>query len=65
MNKNIYAVLTSYNSSDCFGDFNRHSQLCLKHCILSLRCAIEQDHLLRSALLEELGAPELNLGRIQ
>ena len=65
MSSNLFAVLTTNESLDCFGDFNKNNPLCAKHCILRLRCAIEQDQNLRSALLEELVASEKTLGKIQ
>ena len=65
MSKNHFAVYTSNESLDCFGDYNKHNDLCAKYCILRLRCAIEQDQNLRSALLEELVATENTLGKIQ
>ena len=65
MSSNLFAVLTTNESLDCFGDFNKNNPLCAKHCILRLRCAIEQDQNLRSALLEELVASERTLGKIQ
>ena len=65
MSSNLFAVLTTNESLDCFGDFNKNNPLCAKHCILRLRCVIEQDQNLRSALLEELVASERTLGKIQ
>lgn len=65
MSSNLFAVLTTNESLDCFGDFNKNNPLCAKHCILRLRCAIEQDQNLRSALLEELVASERTIGKIQ
>lgn len=65
MSINLSAVITSNDFLDCFGDYNKNNQLCTKYCILRLRCAIEQDQNLRSALLEELVAPESFIGKIQ
>ena len=38
---------------ECFGDFDKSRALCLKHCALRLRCAIEQDHMLRMEMFED------------
>ncbi|MFH2220431.1 MAG: hypothetical protein ABII68_12345 [Pseudomonadota bacterium] len=38
----------------CFGDFNIESTICKRHCVLSLRCAIERDQNDRIELLEDL-----------
>jgi hypothetical protein len=38
----------------CFGSFNAENNVCLKHCVLSLRCAIEKDEQMRMELLEDL-----------
>ena len=65
MSRNFFAVMTTSESLDCFGDFNRNNSLCAKLCALRLRCAIEQDQNLRSAILEELVASGDSLGKIQ
>jgi hypothetical protein len=65
MRKNVLAVFTSDEPMDCFGDFNARDRLCTRYCILRLRCAIEQEQNLRSALLEELVASETTMGRLQ
>ena len=65
MRKNLIAVITSDEHLDCFGDFNKNDRLCSKYCILRLRCAIEQEQNLRSALLEELIASENATGKLQ
>ena len=62
---NLFAVFTSDESLDCFGDFNKNNRLCAKHCILRLRCAIEQEQTLRTALLEELVDSDSSVGKIQ
>ena len=38
----------------CFGDFNIENTICKRHCVLSLRCAIERDQNDRIELLEDL-----------
>jgi hypothetical protein len=65
MRKNKLTVITTDESVDCFGDFNNKDRLCSKYCILRLRCAIEQEQNLRSALFEELVASETTTGKIQ
>ena len=57
--------MTPEESLDCFGDYNKSNRLCARYCALRLRCAIEQDQNLRSALLEELVGPESTIGKIQ
>ena len=65
MMMNLFAVFASNEPVDCFGDYNKNNRLCARYCILRLRCAIEQEQNLRSALLEELVASENPLGKIQ
>lgn len=65
MRKNLMDVTISDEILDCFGDFNKSDRLCTKYCILRLRCAIEQEQNLRSALLEELVAAENATGKLQ
>lgn len=43
---------------DCFGDYAKTNSLCAKHCVLRLRCAIEQDQNVRMELLSDLTAAE-------
>ncbi|MBW2366538.1 MAG: hypothetical protein JRH15_01495 [Deltaproteobacteria bacterium] len=38
----------------CFGNFNRHNLICMRHCVLNMRCSIEQEQNLRLELLEDL-----------
>lgn len=65
MSMNLYAVIAADESADCFGGYNKNDRLCTKYCILRLRCAIEQEQKLRSALLDELIESESSIGRIQ
>jgi hypothetical protein len=37
----------------CFGDYNRINPMCSGHCVLRLRCAIQQNHNMRMEMLEE------------
>ncbi len=65
MTSNLYTFIASNDQMDCFGDYNKKTQLCAKHCVLRLSCAIEQEQNLRMALLEELVASEGALLKIQ
>lgn len=65
MSKNIYALITAGEQMDCFGGYNKNTSLCAKHCALRLRCVIEQDHNIRTEILEELVADESGLAKIQ
>jgi len=38
----------------CFGDFNPEDQICITHCALCIRCAVENDQLSKMEILEEL-----------
>jgi hypothetical protein len=42
----------------CFGSFDAENKVCIGHCALSLRCAIEKDEHMRMELLEELVSPD-------
>ncbi len=50
---------------ECFGSFNAENRICLAHCALSLRCAIEKDEYMRMELLEELVSPDGMILKIQ
>ncbi len=65
MSTKVFAMLTSSEPVDCFGDYNSKNPLCAKHCALRLSCAIEQDHNIRTEILEDLVANEDGLGKIQ
>ncbi len=43
-----------FDELDCFGDYNRSNPLCAKHCVLRIRCVIEQDQNIRMELFSEL-----------
>ena len=43
---------------DCFGEFTKSSPLCAQHCVLRLRCVIEQDHNIRMEVLADLATAE-------
>lgn len=65
MNNIGYAVITTVEQVDCLGDFDKNSKLCSTYCALRLRCAIDQSHILRSDILEELFASEGTSVKIQ
>jgi hypothetical protein len=54
MTQNLRTLLTLHEELGCFGDYNKTSILCSKHCVLRLRCAIEQDQNTRLEILEDL-----------
>lgn len=58
-------LMVSDDDSNCFGDFDKANSLCMKHCVLRLRCAIEKDHNLRTELIEELVGSDNEMGRLQ
>lgn len=43
---------------DCFGDYAKTNPLCARHCVLRLRCAIEQEQNIRMELLSDLATVE-------
>ena len=65
MSSNIYAIITSGEQMDCFGDYNKNNPLCAKHCARRISCVIEQDHNIRTEILEELVSSEDGIGKIQ
>jgi hypothetical protein len=58
MNDIVYTVISTIEQAECFGDYDKNNPLCSNHCVLRLRCAIEQDSNMRGELLEELFASE-------
>ncbi len=42
----------------CFGEFRMEDRICKKHCILSLRCAIEREQNDQLEMLEDMFSPE-------
>lgn len=58
MNNIAYAVISTIEQAECFGDYDRNNPLCSNYCVLRIRCAIEQDNNMRNELLEELFASE-------
>jgi hypothetical protein len=53
------------NEMNCFGDYAKSDPLCTRHCVLRLRCAIEQDQNMRMELLEDLMASDALALKIQ
>jgi hypothetical protein len=58
MNTTSQATQRFIDQLNCLGDYNKNNPLCAKHCVLRLRCAIEQDQNVRMELLEELIASD-------
>ncbi len=54
MNHNATAPQDLDRFLGCFGSFNAENDVCLQHCVLSLRCAIEKDEHMRMELLDDL-----------
>lgn len=58
MNRKIRIVPVFLDELDCFGDYAKTNPLCAKHCVLRLRCAIEQEQNIRTELLSDLSTVE-------
>ncbi len=54
MKKNSKEKIDIKQYIGCFGNFQKESVICKKHCVLNLRCAIEYDQSAQMDLLEEL-----------
>jgi hypothetical protein len=54
MNKTSLSIRARLEQINCFGDYAKTKSLCAKHCVLRLRCAIEQNQNMRMELLEDL-----------
>lgn len=54
MKKELSDKISFDDHLGCFGDFNIENTICKRHCVLSLRCAIERDQNDRIELLEDL-----------
>lgn len=65
MKKELKAKIALNRHMGCFGEFNLADPVCKKLCVLSIRCAIEQDQNARLEILEELVASEDLFTRIQ
>ncbi|MEJ2040184.1 MAG: hypothetical protein P8X55_14820 [Desulfosarcinaceae bacterium] len=50
---------------ECLGDFDKTRTVCRKHCVLRLKCVIEQDHNLRMEMFEEWVAAQDEALKIQ
>jgi len=53
MNRKLKTILLIDEQLGCFGDYNRTNPMCTSHCVLRLRCAIQQDQNMRMEMLEE------------
>ena len=58
MNRKDGMVPELFEQLDCFGDYARTNPLCAKHCVLRIRCAIEQDQIARMEILSDLASAE-------
>ncbi len=58
MKNTIENLLTTDGRLNCFGAFRNEDPICMKHCIVNLRCIVERDQNSRMELLEELLAAE-------
>ena len=54
MNRKKRVAALPIEHLDCFGDYAKTDPLCAKHCVLRLRCVIQQDQNLRMELLSDL-----------
>lgn len=54
MNQMDIIQMAVYENTICFGRYNTRDPLCTKHCVLRLRCAIEQDQNLRTEMIEDI-----------
>jgi hypothetical protein len=54
MNRKRRVVPVLIDELDCFGNFERTNALCVKHCVLRLRCAIVQEQNIRMEVLSDL-----------
>lgn len=57
--------IAAHEDSNCFGEYNTGDPLCAKHCVLRLRCAIEQDQNIRTEIIEELIGSDIEIGKMQ
>lgn len=57
--------IAANDDSNCFGEYNTNDPLCVKHCVLRLRCAIEQDQNIRTEIIEELIGSDSEMGKMQ
>ncbi len=65
MSKNQRFTPVFADQFDCFGDYDRSSALCAKHCALRIRCAIEQEQNIKLELLSDLAIADDMIGTIQ
>jgi hypothetical protein len=65
MNHRYYFGIEIDDGLGCFGEFNKKNFLCKKHCVLRLKCAIEQNHNLQMEILEDLVITQDEATKIQ
>ena len=65
MKKDLIEMVALDNHLGCFGNFDIEKTICRRLCILSLRCAIENEQKSRMEILEDLLSPEGLHARIQ
>ncbi len=58
MNNRLNRLTYSTDYLGCFGNFSIEDRICLRLCVLSMRCAIEKDQNTHLELLDELLASE-------
>ncbi|RLB83852.1 MAG: hypothetical protein DRH24_06405 [Deltaproteobacteria bacterium] len=58
MRKDLGSKNIAIDSFWCLGDFDIQNPICKKHCVLSLRCAVEKERNFRLEILEELVSSE-------
>jgi hypothetical protein len=54
MKKDLLSQISIDDHLGCLGNFDVEDPLCIKHCALNLRCAINRDKNVRLELLEDL-----------
>jgi hypothetical protein len=58
MKKGVADKISIDDHLGCFGAFETEDPICMQHCALNLRCAIESDQNARLEILEELVSSE-------
>ena len=65
MNHLYQAPNDPLEDANCFGGYQKGNPICFRHCLLRLRCAIEQHQNLQTELFEELVGADNELGKVQ
>ena len=65
MSKNQPEIAAFFDHLDCYGDYDRANPLCAKHCVIRIRCAIEQDYNTKMEMLSDLASADDLIGPIQ